>query len=149
MTDRADDHMLYRIAGSFARQSAMTTIGARLKHVEKGRVVIELPMGDHVLQQNSFVHGGVIGMIADSACGYSALTTMGEHQTVLTSEYKIHFLAPALGDSFVAEGKVIRAGKRLVVVQGDVYAVRGDERKHIAIMLTSMMPVEKTPGMVD
>lgn len=144
-----NDHMLYRIAGSFARQSAMTTIGAKLTRVEPGRVVIELPMADHVLQQNSFIHGGVIGMIADSACGYSALTLVAEDRTVLTSEYKINFLAPAVGDSFVAEGKVIRAGKRIVVVQGDVYAVRGDERKHVAIMLTTLMAVEKTPGMVD
>lgn len=149
MSHEPDDKMLYRIAGSFNRQSAMTTIGARLKEVGPGRIVIELPMADHVLQQNSFVHGGVIGMIADSACGYSALTLLGPDMTVLTSEYKINFLSPALGDRFEAEGRVIRSGRRVSVVQGDVYALKGDEKKHIATMLATLMSVEKTPGMVD
>ena len=138
-----------RIRTSFARQSAMTTIGARLKTVGAGSVTIELPGADHILQQNSFVHGGVIGMIADSACGYSALTLMDGKNTVLTSEYKINLRAPALGDSFEAVGKVIRAGRRVSVVQGDVYALRGSERKHIAVMLATMMAIEKTGDLVD
>ena len=149
MSHEPDDKMLYRIAGSFNRQSAMTTIGAKLKEVGTGRIVIELPMADHVLQQNSFVHGGVIGMIADSACGYSALTLLGPEKTVLTTEYKIHFLSPAIGDRFEAEGRVVRSGRSISVVQGDVYAYKGDQKKHIAIMLTTLMAVDKTPGMVD
>ena len=149
MSQTPDDKTLYRISGSFNRQSAMTTIGARLKEVGPGRVVIELPMADHVLQQNSFVHGGVIGMIADSACGYAALTMFGPEKAVLTTEYKIHFLSPAMGDRFEAEGRVIRPGRLISVVQGDVYAFRGDEKKHVAVMLATMMSVEKTPGMVD
>jgi len=138
-----------RIRGSFARQSAMTTIGARIVSVDPGAVTIELPGADHILQQNSFIHGGVIGMIADSACGYSALTLMEAGNTVLTSEYKINFLSPAVGERFVAVGKVIRSGRRTAVVQGDVYAVSGETRKHVAIMLTTLMAVEKTAGMVD
>ena len=51
-----------RIKGSFDRQTAMTTIGARLTVAEPGTVTIELPRGEHILQQNSFVHGGVLAM---------------------------------------------------------------------------------------
>lgn len=138
-----------RIDASVRRQSAMTTIGARLIEAKRGTVTIEVPHADHILQQNSFVHGGVIGMIADSACGYSALTMQDEDHTILTTEYKIHFLAPAVGESFVAVGKVVRAGKKLSIVQGDVYAVSGGERKHIAIMLTTLMSIRKTGGLVD
>lgn len=138
-----------RIAASVARQSAMTTIGARLLEVKRGTVTIEVPHADHILQQNSFIHGGVIGMIADSACGYSALTMQDDEHTILTTEYKIHFLAPAVGESFVAVGKVVRAGRKLSVVQGDVYAVTGGERKHVAIMLTTLMSIRKTGGLVD
>lgn len=140
-----------RIQGSFNRQSAMTTIGARLTEAKPGTVTIELPKGEHILQQNSFIHGGVLGMIADSACGYSALTLAPADKTVLTSEYKINLLAPAVADHFEAVGKVIRAGRRVVVVQGDVYGVNADgtDRKHIAIMLATLMLVDKTQGMVD
>ena len=144
-----EDALYDRIDGSFRRQSAMTTIGARLVEAKRGTVTIEVPHADHILQQNSFVHGGIIGMIADSACGYSALTMQDEEHTILTTEYKIHFLAPAVGESFVAVGKVVRAGKKLSVVQGDVYAVSGGQRKHIAIMLTTLMSIRKTGGLVD
>jgi len=139
-----------RIALSVSRQSAMTTIGARLTEAKPGTVTIELPRGEHILQQNSFVHGGVLGMIADSACGYAALTLAPEGKTVLTSEYKINLLAPAIADHFEAVGRVIRAGKRVVVTQGDIYAISAaGERKHIAIMLATLMVIDKAPGMVD
>ena len=61
-----------RIEGSFGRQKAMALIGARLTVVEAGRVEIALPFRDELTQQKGFVHGGIIGMIADSACGYAA-----------------------------------------------------------------------------
>jgi len=145
-----DDKAIFeRIAGSVARQSAMTTIGARLIEAKRGTVTLELPHGDHILQQNSFIHGGVLGMIADSACGYSALTMVEADKTVLTTEYKIHMLSPAVGDRFIAVGKVIKSGKTLSVVQGDVYAIKGEEKKHVAIMLTTLMAIPKAPGMVD
>lgn len=138
-----------RIADSFNRQSAMTSIGATLTEVGAGRVVITLPMAGHILQQHGFVHGGVIGMIADSACGYSALTLMEADKAVLTSEYKINLLAPAVGERFEAEGRVLRAGKRVHVVMGEVFACKASERKSIAVMLATMMVVDKAPGMVD
>ena len=144
-----DAEIVNRITASFNRQSAMSAIGATLVDVKPGRVAIRLPKAEHILQQHGFVHGGVIGMIADSACGYSALTLMEAGNTVLTSEYKINFLSPAVGERFVAVGKVIRSGRRTAVVQGDVYAVSGETRKHVAIMLTTLMAVEKTAGMVD
>lgn len=138
-----------RVEASVRRQSAMTTIGAELTEAVEGRVVITLPMADHILQQNRFIHGGVIGMILDSACGYAALTRTPDHSTILTSEYKINLLAPAMGERIEAVGTVLRAGRRLIVTQGDAYAVTGRERKHIAVMLASLMVVEKVPGMVD
>jgi uncharacterized protein (TIGR00369 family) len=145
-----DDAAIFeRIRASVARQSAMTTIGARLVEARRGTVTIELGHGEHILQQNSFVHGGVLGMIADSACGYAALTMLEANKTVLTTEYKIHFLSPALGEKFIAVGRVIKPGRQLSVVQGDVYAVTGETKKHIAIMLTTLMAVEKRDGLVD
>ena len=144
-----DTTMIERITASFNRQSAMTTIGATLARVESGRIVIRLPKQPHILQQHGFVHGGVIGMIADSACGYAALTMMPADKAVLTGEYKINFLAPAEGEWFEAEGRVLRAGKRVHVAIGDVFACTAQSRKAIAVMLTTMMVVDKAPGMVD
>ena len=88
-----------RVRNSFARQAAMGLIGARLARVEPGYVDIELPVRDDLGQQHGFVHGGIVGMIADGAGGYAAFTLMPADASVLTVEYKLNMLAPAEGDA--------------------------------------------------
>ena len=140
---------LARARDSFSRQSAMTTIGASLSAIEPGRGVIDLPAAPHILQQHGFVHGGVIGMIADSACGYAALSLMPEDKAVLTGEYKINFVSPAAAPRFEAVGKVIRAGRRQHVVQGEVFGLDGEKRKLVAIMLATMLVLDQDAGLKD
>ena len=65
-----------RVRASFERQAAMRLIGARLVAVEAGYAEIELDYRDDLTQQKGYVHGGIVGMIADSACGYAAYTLM-------------------------------------------------------------------------
>jgi uncharacterized protein (TIGR00369 family) len=85
--------------------------------VEHGRTEIHLPHWPGVEQQHGFVHGGVVGMIADSAAGYAAMTTVPAAASVLTVEYKMNLMAPADGEHLIARGKVVRAGRTLVVTQ--------------------------------
>jgi len=96
-----------RVRDSFARQAAMRLIGAALTEVAPGRVAIELPVREELTQQHRYVHGGVVGMIADSAGGYAAFTLMPAGASVLTVEYKINMLAPATGERLVARGEVV------------------------------------------
>ncbi|MGZ8833344.1 MAG: PaaI family thioesterase, partial [Thermoanaerobaculia bacterium] len=105
---------------SFTRQKFMATIGARLIRIEPGVIEIELPFSDHIGQQTGFVHGGVISAIADTACGYAALTLMPAGSEVVSVEFKVNLLAPAQGERFLAQGRVIRAGKTLMVCSADV-----------------------------
>jgi uncharacterized protein (TIGR00369 family) len=114
-----------RVRASFARQAAMRLIGATMTEVAPGRVTIELPVRDDLTQQHKFVHGGVVGMIADSAGGYAAFTLMPADASVLTVEYKINMMAPAEGETLVARGEVIRPGRTLSVVRADVFGVAG------------------------
>jgi len=92
-------------------------------------------------QQKGFVHGGIIGMIADTACGYAAYSLMPADSSLVTVEYKINILAPARG-SLVARGEVIRPGRTLTVTRGEVYA---DDGKHIASMQQTLMMLANTP----
>ena len=64
------------VRDSFARQKAMTLIGASLARVERGATEIALPYRADLTQQKGYIHGGIIGMIADSACGYAAYSLM-------------------------------------------------------------------------
>ena len=141
MNAPVDPRFAARCRESFARQKAMTLIGARLTAVEPGATEIALPYRDDLTQQKGFVHGGIIGMIADTACGYAAFSLMPADSSLVTVEYKINILAPARG-SLVARGEVIRPGRTLTVTRGEVYAEDG---KHIASMQQTLMMLANTP----
>ena len=128
-----------RIRDSFAKQSAMALIHAEIPVIEEGRAEIEIPHWDGVLQQHGFVHGGVVGMIADSAAGYAAMTIVPEGTSVLTVEYKINMVAPANGDKIVARGSVLRAGRTLILTKADVYAVKDGTETLCAVMQQTIM----------
>jgi uncharacterized protein (TIGR00369 family) len=128
-----------RVRDSFARQAAMRLIGARLTTVEPGRCIIELPVRDDLPPQHGFVHGGVVGMIADSAGGYAGFTLMPADASVLTVEFKINMLAPAAGDMLVATGEVLKPGRTLAIVRADVMALRGDRQTRVATMQQTLM----------
>lgn len=134
-----------RVRGSFARQNAMGLIGARMTRVEPGRVEIELPVREDLGQQHGFVHGGIVGMIADSAGGYAAFTLMPADASVLTVEYKVNMLAPAEGELLVARGEVLKPGRTLSVVRADVWARRGDRETRVAAMQQTLMVMHGTP----
>ena len=138
-----------RVRGSFARQSIMTTLGAEIAAVRAGEVEIVLPFSDRILQQHNFIHAGAIAAIADTACGYAALTVMPRDAAVLTTEFKINLLAPAKGERLRAIGRVVRSGKKLVVTLGEVFAEDGGARKQVALITATMMVVETGTGLRD
>ena len=132
-----------KVRESFAAQTAMTTVGAVMTRLAYGQAEIELPAAPHIRQQQEFVHGGVVAMILDSACGYAAFTTMPAHVEVVSVEFKINFLKPALGKKLIARGRVLRPGKSLTVCQGEVYAVTEHGETPVAAMQATMAAVEK------
>ena len=114
----------------------MKTLGAEVALVAPGRVDISLRARPELSQQAGLVHAGAITAIADSACGYAALTLMPKGSDVVSVEFKVNLLAPARGERFVARGEVVRAGKTLTVCRADVFA---DDGTVVATMLATMM----------
>ena len=129
-----------KVAKSFESQAFMKTIGAKLDSVDEGRVVISVELKPSMMQQHGFGHAGVTFSIGDSAAGYAALTKMGKNQEVLTSEMKIHLMSPADGKILKAVGSVLKAGRRLFVVQSNIYSGDDKDAKLIATMLGTMVP---------
>lgn len=136
-----------RIAESFGRQRLMATLGARLGRVADGEVEIEIPFSEAIQQQHGFVHAGAIATIADSACGYACLARMPEGSAVLSIEFKINLLAPAVGERFVARGRVVRMGRTIGVATAEVMAQSvGKAEVCVAVMQATMMRVEVRGG---
>lgn len=143
MTEPRDPDYLRKVRDSFAAQGMMRTLGASLVDVAPGRCVIAAPIRPETGQQHGFAHAGLAWSIGDSAAGYAALSLTEPGREVLTSEMKINLLAPALGIRLVAEGRVLRAGRRLIVVASDVHAEdESGARKHVATLLGTMLPAD-------
>ncbi len=96
-------------------------IGAELTAFDYGHVTLVIPIRDALLQQNGFVHGGVLSYAADNALTFVGGSVLGPN--VLTSEYKINYLKPSIGDRLIARGSVLHVGKRQAVCRCDVYAI--------------------------
>ena len=127
-----------RVRESFGKQALMQTFGAELVSVAPGSVCIRAPIKDIALQQQGLAHAGLTFALGDSAAGYSALSVLREDSEVVTSEIKINLLAPASGDHLTATGKVIKTGKRLVIVTSEVHR---DDGTLVAILQGTMVPV--------
>ncbi len=117
----------------------MATLGARVTALDEGLVSMAMPASAHLHQHNGFVHAGAVTTLMDAAAGLAAYTRMAEGANVLTLEYKVNFLSPARGDTITAEAKVIKAGRRVVVVQCEAFGVSGGERVLAALMTASLM----------
>jgi uncharacterized protein (TIGR00369 family) len=128
---------------SFARQSIMSLIDARLTRVEPGRIDITLPFRGDLTQQHGYLHAGIITTIADSACGYAAYSLMPPGAEVLSIEFKINLLRPGQGETFVARAEVLRPGKTVTAVRADVFASTKDKETLIATMQGTMMCLNK------
>ena len=141
----AADPLHARVATSLARQGMMQHLGARLVRVAPGEVTLALPYSERVTQQQGGFHGGAIGALADIAGGYAALTVAPEGMEVTTVEYKINFLAAFQGGELQATGRVVRAGKRVMVTTAEVVHLAADgSRRDCAIMQQTLAPVPKT-----
>jgi uncharacterized protein (TIGR00369 family) len=139
MTTPRDPDFERRVRESFVRQRFMTTLGATLDVVRAGEVHIGFTHREVLTQQHGYLHAGVLASVADSACGYAALSLMEPGAGVLSIEFKINMLAPATGTRFVAIGRVVRSGRTITVCSAEVRAEDG--ASPVALMQATMMTV--------
>ena len=138
----AQSALFDRVRASFVRQGLMQHLGARLVSVEPGRVVVALPYSERVTQQQGGFHGGAMGALADIAGGYAGLTVAPEGMEVTTVEYKVNFLNAFRDGELHATGRVVKAGKRVIVTAAEVEHVSAEGRRSpCAVMQQTLVPV--------
>ncbi|MFE4369115.1 PaaI family thioesterase [Streptomyces sp. NPDC056835] len=134
------------IGGSVTVRGGESHLGARISHIAPGRVHIMLPSRPEVTQQYGYFHAGATSAIADSAGGYAAYTLFPENTEVLTVEYKINLLAPAVGDHIEAVGTVLKSGRTLTVCQLEVFGVQDGRQKLVANGQQTLIRVNRPGG---
>jgi uncharacterized protein (TIGR00369 family) len=134
-----------KIRDSFARQGLMKHLGAEISALRPGYCEIRATFHAELSQQNGYFHAGVSGAIADSACGYAAFSLAPRDSSVLTVEYKMNLLAPALGKTLIARGSIIRSGKTLKICRGDIFIVNDGAEQLCATTLATIMVLTGKP----
>ena len=114
----------------------MRTLGATLGEVAEGRTTMPLPC-DPVEPAAGYLHAGALVAVLDSACGYAAMSVTAPGSEVLTAELKVDLLATAARRRGGRRGRVVRAGRYLIICQGDTHDA-DDPSKHLATMLMTM-----------
>jgi uncharacterized protein (TIGR00369 family) len=114
-----------------ASQSFSRLIGAELAAFREGLAEIRLPLREDLKQQNGFAHGGILRYLADNALTYAGGSVLGA--TVVTSEFKINYVRPALGTALVARDTVVHAGKNQAVCRCEVFALKDGAEVLVAV----------------
>jgi uncharacterized protein (TIGR00369 family) len=127
----------------------MRTLGASIVRLSPGPVEIAFAPDPSISQQHGFVHAGAVAAIADTAAGYAALSLMPSGAGVLTTEFKINLVAPAVGDRIVARGRVVKLGRTLTLAQAEVVAEADGREQMVALLTATMMTVEGRNGLTD
>jgi len=135
-----------RTRESFARQKVMHLLGATLERISPGSVDIQMPFDARLVQQDGFVHAGIVATICDSACGYAAFTLTPAGYEVLSVEFKVNLMRPAIGERLVARGTVVKPGRTLTFTRGDVFAIRGGKETIVATMLNTIISRKLNEG---
>lgn len=128
------EELAERVRQAVAQQPFMTTLRVTVAHVAPGEVDLELPFDERFTQQHGFLHAGAVAAVLDSACGYAAWAAAAGEADVLTVEYKINLLEPAVGERVLCQGRVVRRGGRLAVCRGEAYV----DDKLVAASTTTM-----------
>ena len=133
-----------RVRTMLGRHRFLTLLGAEVTAVAPGYCRIEAPFDDRFTQHNGFLHAGMQTTLVDSAGGGAAATLVAPDVDVLAVEFKVNFVRPAVGERIVAEARVVRPGRRIVVCDLDVHMVAGGVRRRTVKGLQTVILVH--PG---
>jgi len=112
-------------------------LNIQLDKVSEGTCETSLIVQDRLRQQHGFIHGGVIATMADHTAGGAARSVSGE-KDVLTVEFKINYLRPAIGDRLRCTASVLRGGKTVIVAEALVYACNGEKETLVAKLIETL-----------
>lgn len=123
-------------------QFFMHHIGFNLNRIEPGLVEGSCEIKQFLKQQNGFVHGGVTATVADLVMGFAAFTLVSKGKGTVTSDLKIAYLRPGIGEKLEAKGYVVKAGNLLYYCEADIFVRNGSKEILIARGYSTMCSID-------
>jgi uncharacterized protein (TIGR00369 family) len=114
-------------------------LGTQLRDLSEGYAELALRIREDFKQSYGFVHGGVISYLADNCLTFAGATVLGN---CVTSEFKINYVMPSIGELLVAKATVLSFALRQAVCECKVYVVRGGESMLVAAAQGTIARIE-------
>ncbi len=114
-----------------AKQPFSQFLGTELVELASGRAVLALDVKPEFLQQNGFVHGGVLSYLIDNAITFAGGSVLGEK--VVTAEYKVNYISPARGERLEAVAVAESSGGRFSVCSCELFSVAAGKKTRCAL----------------
>lgn len=121
-----------KVIKAFNGQGLIHTLGIKIIDFGEGWFHTKLAPSMEISQHHGYVHAGAIATMADLSSGFAAYSLMAEEEDVLTIEFKINLLRPAVGKVIICRAKVLKPGKRIYVSESEVFGVQENMEKLIA-----------------
>ncbi|MFO8085808.1 MAG: PaaI family thioesterase [Desulfobacterales bacterium] len=115
--------------------------GFKIDRIESGEMDTLLRIRPEHLQQDGFVHAGVMASLADHTAGYASFSTVSDNHRILTIEFKMNYFKPCMGDTVVCRAKVIQNGKKIKVVESEIFSSEKGVEKLVAKGIFTQMAV--------
>lgn len=133
------------VSSIFERAAFVQHLGIRVTRQDEGACDTAMTVRPEHLQQDGYVHAGVIATIADHTAGGASATLLTEAQGVLSIEFKVNMLRPAKGDELLCRAKVLRGGRTISVTESEVFTrSAGTEEKLVAKASVTLAVVSVT-----
>ena len=140
-----DPSYVQAVQAIFASAPFIADLGIALDGVEPGRCSSSLAIAGRHLQQDGFIHAGVVATMADHTAGACAGTLKGADEVVLTSTFTIHLLRPAVGERLACRASALRAGRTQTVVESEVFAI-GERGEKLVAKATVTLALVRAAG---
>lgn len=127
-------------------QHFMRLMDFELSHILEGRIIGELNISQKHHQQNGFLHGGVISTMSDIVMGFAAFSLVEPNVHVVTADLRVSYLSPGIGEKAIAEGRVIKSGRKLNFCEAEIKVLKDGKSKliaHATSTMASILPNEK------
>jgi uncharacterized protein (TIGR00369 family) len=134
---------LARIGQLFDRVRYAKLIGIELDEASRGQVKMHLDARDDLRQVNDVLHGGSIASLIDTAAAFAVITLIEPGQSATTTDLTIHFLRPVDAGRITAVARVLRSGRRLLVVRIDVF---DSSQNLISTAVTTYIRISPSPS---
>lgn len=134
-----DPARVARAREAFASVPYARLLGLELGEISRGEVTIHLEVRDELRQNQGVVHGGAVASLIDTAAAFAVLTQLELNERVTTTDLTIHYLRPVSAGRLTATARIVRGGRRLLVLSVEV---TNDQQVAVATAVTSYIKLQ-------